>query len=207
MFKITYQAYVMLYLSAGYIALRTVTQIKQIVIKIFSTTFFTLLFTALFIYPFIAVNSYYNRLQDYRGLNGEVWLKTIYPDIYEAVLWFRDNVSGQPTILEASGDSYSDYNVISSYTGLPTVEGWFVHEWLWRGGSDAPADRSRDVGVIYETASVAEAKKLLDKYQVKYVVVGQHEKEKYTQLNELKFAKLGEKIYVGAETTVYLLNN
>lgn len=207
MFKLTYQAYVMFYLSAGYIALRTVTQIKQIVIKIFSTTFFTLLFTALFIYPFIAVNSYYNRLQDYRGLNGEVWLKTIYPDIYEAVLWFRDNVSGQPTILEASGDSYSDYNVISSYTGLPTVEGWFVHEWLWRGGSDAPADRSRDVGVIYETASVAEAKKLLDKYQVKYVVVGQHEKEKYTQLNELKFAKLGEKIYVGAETTVYLLNN
>jgi uncharacterized membrane protein len=207
MFKLTYQAYVMFYLSAGYIAVRTVGQIKKIVVKIFSTTFFTLLFTSLFIYPFIAVNSYYNRLQEYKGLNGEVWLKTIYPDIYETVLWFRDHVSGQPTILEAPGDSYTDYNVISSYTGLPTVQGWFVHEWLWRGGSDAPADRSRDVAVIYETASVSEAKQLLDKYQVKYVVVGTHEKEKYPQLNELKFTKIGKKVYAGGETTVYLLNN
>ena len=33
------------------------------------------------------------------------------------------------TILEASGDSYQDYdNRVSAMTGLSTVLGWYVHE-------------------------------------------------------------------------------
>ena len=46
-------------------------------------------------------------------------------------------IEGQPVVLEANGDSYSDYERVSAMTGLPTVLGWYVHEWLWRGD---PAD-------------------------------------------------------------------
>lgn len=30
-------------------------------------------------------------------------------------------------MLEANGDSYSDYERVSAMTGLPTVLGWYVH--------------------------------------------------------------------------------
>ncbi len=49
-----------------------------------------------------------------------------------AIDWFNSEVSGYHVIMEACGDSYTDYNMISAYTGLPTVRGWLVHEWLWR---------------------------------------------------------------------------
>ncbi len=78
-------------------------------------------------------------------LDGTAYLDTYYspnnslqPDYgnmlsYDhAIDWFNSEVEGSHVILEACGDSYTDYNIISAYTGLPTVRGWFVHEWLWR---------------------------------------------------------------------------
>jgi len=59
-------------------------------------------------------------------------------------------VIGQPVIVEAQGDSYTDYARISANTGLPTILGWTVHEWLWRGDYSVPAARIDDVRAIYE---------------------------------------------------------
>jgi len=207
MFKLTYQAYVMFYLTGGYIASRIISKMTGFITKTLSTTFFLLLFMSLLIYPFLAVGSYYNDLRAYRGLSGETWLKSTYPDLYQVIAWLGKNVNGQPAILEAPGDSYTDYDVVSSYTGLPTVNGWFVHEWLWRGGPEVPAGRGRDVETIYTTASSAEAKSLLAKYQVRYIIVGQFEREKYPSLNESKFLKIGKKVFSSGETAIYYLNN
>ena len=207
MFKLTYQAYVMFYLTGGYIASRVITKMTGFIGKTLSTTFFLLLFMSLLIYPFLAVGSYYNNLRTYRGLSGETWLKAIYPDLYQIVAWFEKNVKGQPAILEAPGDSYTDYDVVSSYTGLPTVSGWFVHEWLWRGSSEVPAGRGQDVEKIYTTTSTSEAKNLLAKYQVKYVIVGQFEREKYPSLSESKFSKIGKKVFSFGVASIYYLNN
>ncbi len=49
----------------------------------------------------------------------------------EAIDWLNENVSGSYNICEAQGLSYTDKNIISAYTGLPTVIGWQTHEWLW----------------------------------------------------------------------------
>jgi uncharacterized membrane protein len=207
MFKITYQAYVMFYLTGGFIAVRTISKVKNVFLKILSSTFFTLLFTSVLMYPILSVQSYYGRLQEPIGLNGEVWLKETYPGTYNTVVWLRNNVLGQPVILEAPGSSYTDYNIISSYTGLPTPLGWFVHEWLWHGGSEAPTERTRDIDTIYETPDALVAQKLLEKYGVKYVVVGRFEKEKYPEINEQKFSKLGSQVFSSEESTIYLLSN
>jgi len=206
MFKLTYQAYIMFYLSAGYIAVRVLSKLTK-PLQILSIGFFSLLFSSILIYPFLAVNSYYGKLKNYQGLSGDSWLKTSYPETYLAIDYFRNKVKGQPVILEAPGNSYTDYNVISSYTGLPTIQGWFVHEWLWRGSPEENQKRVEDVSTIYTTSSTTIAKMLLAKYSVSYVIVGSFERERFPTLYEEKFLKLGKKVFSSGQTSIYLLDN
>ncbi|MBU3978924.1 hypothetical protein KKE68_04465 [Patescibacteria group bacterium] len=133
------------------------------------------------------------------------YLKTLYPSDYEAILWLNANISGQPVILEAQGDSYTDYGRVSSNTGLPTVLGWTVHEWLWRGDYGVPAPRITEVKDIYETKDLALTQKLLEKYKVKYVFIGALEYEKYPALDEQKFNKLGKLVFQKDRTKIYEL--
>lgn len=206
MFKLTYQAFVMFYLSSGYIAVRTLLWLKNNVVKISLLLFYALAFASILWYPNFAVKSYYGDLKTYKGLSGETWLSDRYPEIYKSVLWFRKNVSGQPTILEAPGDSYTDFNVISSYTGLPTVSGWFVHEWLWRGSAEVPQKRVTDIEQIYTSSDVQLTKVLLQKYNVEYLVVGEFEHQKYPNLNEQKLRQLGSTVFSSGNTKVFKLN-
>jgi uncharacterized membrane protein len=205
MFKLTYQAFVMFYLSSGYIAARSFTILKSKQAKFIFAVFYTALFASILYYPNFAISSYYGHLKNYKGLSGEAWLKDRYPGEYEALLWFRENVKGQPTILEAPGDSYTDFNVVSSYSGLPTISGWFVHEWLWRGDSSFPQKRVTDITQIYTSSDTKITKQLLDKYDVSYVIVGTHERQKYPNLNENKFSNLGEQIFSSTNTKLYKL--
>ena len=130
-------------------------------------------------------------------------MKVQYPGEYKAIEWFNKNVAGQPTILEAPGNSYSDFNVISSYTGLPTISGWFVHEWLWRGNSKYPQERVDEINTIYTSTNNQVTKQLLDKYQVNYIVVGSFERQKYPNLEEEKFENLGNLVFSSADTKIY----
>ena len=107
--------------------------------------------------------------------------------------------------LEAVGDSYTMFNRVSSMTGLPTVEGWIVHEWLWRGGYDEPSARQADVKLIYEGEDEGVAEYLLKKYQVEYVFLGELEKEKYPSLVKNRFEELGEEVFSSGETKIYRL--
>lgn len=151
------------------------------------------------IYMNFAVQSYYGNLSKPVNLDGTAWLKDQHPDLYDIVQYFETNVSGQPVILEAQGDSYTDFNVVSSYTGLPTVAGWWVHEWLWRGTSDVVGIRIPDIESIYQSDDVDLTRKLLRKYKVEYVVIASNERQKYEvnekKINEKKFAKIGTEVY------------
>ncbi len=206
MFKLTYQAYVMFYLSSGYIAIRTLMFVDRLLFRRLLLIFYATAFALILIYPSFAVNSYYGELKEYRGLSGETWLKEKYPQEYRAILWLRENVEGQPVILEAPGDSYTDFNVISSYTGLPTVSGWFVHEWLWRGNSSFPQSRVADINLIYTSSDTRLTKNLLSKYNVEYLIVGTLERQKYPNLNEAKFITLGTPVFSSGKTTIYQLD-
>ncbi|MEO6508407.1 MAG: DUF2298 domain-containing protein, partial [Patescibacteria group bacterium] len=156
------------------------------------------------IYPFFSFPSYYTNLQkkptetglrDKTSLDGQEWLKRFYPSDLEIVNYINSNIKGQPVILEAQGDSYTDYERISANTGLPTVAGWWVHEWLWRGTSDIVGKRIPDIANIYESGDTELTRKLLKKYYVKYVVISGSERSKYPNLNTKKFDTLGTKIF------------
>ena len=212
MFKFTYQSFVMFSLSSGYILFRILSGLKKRVLKFLFSIFCFLFSIFIFIYPSFAIRSYYG-LKNYQGLNGLAYLKNLYPDDYQAILWLRKNISGppagevgQPVIAEAVGESYTDFARVSANTGLPTILGWRVHEWLWRGSFDEASQRTEEVKEIYETTDLTKTRELLSKYQVKYVFIGSLEKEAYPQLKEAKFAKIGEKVFELNQTTIYQLN-
>jgi uncharacterized membrane protein len=158
------------------------------------------------LYPYFAINSYFGDLKTYSGLNGTNYLKSLYPNDYAAILWINKNIKEQPVILEASGDSYSDYSRVSTNTGLPTVLGWTVHEWLWRGTYDIPAPRIAEIATMYESNDSKETKNLLKKYNVSFIFIGDLERQKYPKLNEKKFQSLGKIIYQKGETKVFRIN-
>ncbi len=196
MFKLVYQSFIMLSLSTGYIMIRLG---KNKLILLFAIISFAIVM----IYPYLAVPSYYENLRTYKGLDGTAYLKTIYLDDYQAILWLNKNIKGQPVILEAQGDSYTDYARISANTGLPTVLGWLVHEWLWRGSYDVPSPRISEVQNLYETKNIDLTKELIKKYNIGLVFIGDLELQKYPNLNEEKFKTLGKIVFQKNRTKIY----
>jgi YYY domain-containing protein len=157
------------------------------------------------VYPFFSFPSYYTSLQKKNpalgqpvvktSLDGQAWVAPLYSEDLELINYINAHITGQPVILEAQGDSYTDYDVISAYTGNPTISGWWVHEWLWRGSADVVGKRIPDITNIYESTDLSLTKSLLQKYHVKYVIVSQMEHKKYPNLDEEKFNVLGKKIF------------
>jgi len=180
--------------------------IKKPFFKLLAVLTSSVVIASILIYPYFGVKSFYGELKIYKGLDGEAWLERDYPGEYSAILFFRENVVGQPVILEAAGDSYTDFNVISSYSGLPTISGWFVHEWLWRGSPEFPQARANDVSQIYLNLDPFETLNILAKYNVSYVVVGTFERQKYPTLNEEKFEKIGRMVFSNSGVNIYQLS-
>jgi uncharacterized membrane protein len=103
---------------------------------------------------------------------------------YRAIRWMQDNIQGSPVIAEApsAGVQYTWLNRFSIYTGLPDVIGWEWHQVQQRvmfAASVINRGRVEEDG-FYTTSNINEAMKFLQKYDVKYIIVGQLERLKYT---------------------------
>jgi YYY domain-containing protein len=223
MFKLGYQAFILCSILSGYVIVQiAASSLKHKLARWGRKLFMLLLVPQLFlvsIYPFFAVRSYFGGLRQYSGIDGLTWMKTEYPDDYTAMLWLRQHATRNkqqvcklmshvscfmsPVIVEADGDSYTDYARFSAFTGLPTIIGWPVHEWLWRGTYDVVAPRREDVRLLYESADVDQTKRLLDLYAVQYVLVGTLEREKYPLLLEDKWVMLGDRVFESGNTAIY----
>lgn len=211
MFKLGYQAFIMWSIMSSYAIVhffllaraRIASRGRQWAKKILIILLIPQLFFVV-IYPGFSVPSYFGKLRQYEGLNGSMWLAREYPDDYAAILWLRQQqVPDGITLVEADGDSYTDYERFSVFTGIPTIIGWAVHEWLWRGTYDAVSPRREDVGIIYESEDIEETRRILDQYNVQYIIVGTLEREKYPNIAEWKFAELGDIVYQSGETVIY----
>lgn len=204
MFKLVYQSFIMFGISAGYVVVRIVSNINKGFIRKIALVIFALVLMLPMVYPYYAVKGYYGSIKtfNYKGLYGLDFLKKSNPGDYEAVKWLRNNIKGRSVVLEANGEGYSDYERISMATGLPTVLGWFGHEWLWRGGSQIPTERGKEVETIYESEDESITKQLLNKYDVSYIVIGRLEREKFKNIKEDKLLKLGEVVFGSLETKI-----
>lgn len=190
MFKLGYQAFIMMSIASSYVLFR-IKILKKNMLSFSFTVIFIFFFSFIAIYYFFAVPSYYGQLNQPVQLDGSNWLRSSFPEDKEIVDYFNKNIKGQPVILEAQGDSYTDFERISAFTGLPTVAGWWVHEWLWRGSANVISNRIPDVVTLYESRDIQKTISLIRKYNIKYVVVSRMERQKYTHLNENKFKIIG----------------
>ncbi len=202
MFKLVYAAFMMYGLSASYI-LFNFSQVSNKLIKNLYKVIFFLVFVIHVSYSYFAIKSNYGNLKSYQGLDGMLWYQLRYPDNFKAITWLNNNINGQPTVLEAAGDSYTDFNMVSAATGFPTIEGWIVHEWLWRGGYDQPAKRQQDVDAIYSSTDQKTIRSLVQDYGVDYIFIGDKEVEKYPSLNEDNIAAIADLVFQSGATKIY----
>ena len=113
-------------------------------------------------------------------------------------------VDRRDVVLESVGDDYSAFGHarISTFTGLPTVLGWPGHELQW--GHDAGTRRA-DVARMYEETGANEARALLRRYGVRYVVVGRLERTDYGDGGIAKWDALGRRVFDANGTTIWEL--
>lgn len=207
MFKLTYQAFTMFGILLGYALIRLWMEKKHVIRKVLTSAVFAC-FVGCCFYTATAVHAWFGQVWDpsqYQGLDATAYLETTFWEDAAAIRWLNDNVTGDPVVLEANGDSYSDYERVSAMTGLPTVLGWYVHEWLWRGDTGALNERAQEVETIYTSTNQEEVKALLEKYQVEYIFVGAREREKYESLNESMLQSLGNVVFSDEQSQTYML--
>ena len=100
-----------------------------------------------------------------------------------AIEWLQRNVAGSPVVMEAfGGNPYRSIAArIAMYTGLPAVAGWDWHQRQQRAVAPDTlvTRRIEDVNTFYNTLDPAEARAILDRYNVGYVVVGSLENTYY----------------------------
>ncbi len=136
-------------------------------------------------------------------LDGQRYLALSHPEDRRAAAWLAVNADRASPLLEAAGDSYTFAARMSANTGLPTVLGWPVHEQLWRGNDPEVWKRRDDVNRVYEAGSPAAAREVLDRYRVRYVVVGRYERERYGEkFDPDRLAALGSVVFRAGETFI-----
>ena len=208
MFKLTYQAYIMFGMTMIYVIFRLLVIGKNKILKV-------LAFIGLFFFVWTcgyfgnSVHSWFGEVwkpSQYKGLNATAFLETDFPEDVNGIRWLKENISDAPVVLEANGDSYSEYERVSAMTGLPTIMGWYVHEWLWRGNLSDLNAKIEEIQEIYTSTDEARVKELLEEYNVSYIFVGSCERNKYgADMNNDLLKSLGEVVFQDLEYPTYIV--
>ncbi len=124
-------------------------------------------------------------------------------DEMRAAEWLAEAPDG--VMVEAisdTGGSYTTYNSISTFSGMPTVLGWVGHESQWRGGYEEIGSRQADVRELYSTSNWERAQAIIDMYNIRYIVLGNTERSTY-QVDQNKFDENLEKVFDSQTVDIY----
>jgi YYY domain-containing protein len=130
---------------------------------------------------------------------------------YAAIRWMQENIQGSPVIVEANSQyEYLWGKRYTIYTGLPGVVGWNWHQRQQRGGV-VPAEwvenRIQEINTFYDSINLLETRAFLEKYNARYIIVGQLERNYYTPEGLAKFEQYNnhywKEIYRDRATVIY----
>jgi YYY domain-containing protein len=140
-------------------------------------------------------------------LDGMAYFAASYPNEWAAIEWFNEYVDGRPVILEGSRGSYwieGRSSRISMATGLPTLLGWRGHEEQWRGEYFTRVlDRVEHISQIYQFRSWQDTQPLLDRYEIRYIIVSPLERDWYNPVFIPKFDLNLQKVFESGSLVIY----
>ncbi len=208
-FKFYYQAWILFGVSALYGIEYLLRHFRFS--GIVAVGFYGLAMVISLLFPWYAVQS---RAVEYRGpldseerieatLDGLAYIERHDPEERDTINWLNKNVEGVPVIVEAVGGQYSDFGRIASSTGLPTLLGWPGHEFQWRGSTPEPAAREIAIKTIYESTDMEETSRLLNQYNVSFIIYGPRERSTYLATGLDKFDQHFDVAYRNSGITVY----
>ena len=153
-------------------------------------------------------------------LDGAQLFRSQYPDDAAAARWLSTAPEGVIVEAFSKSSSYSDYARMSTYSGDPTVLGWWYHEWQWRGSvaeqvsqiqnltcrANDPYDwqrmRSDDISCLFEAKSWEVASQIIAQYNIRYVVIGTLERRDY-HINEQIFQQHLAPVFQQGQVVIY----
>jgi uncharacterized membrane protein len=113
---------------------------------------------------------------------------------YDALIWLRQNVQGTPVVAEgAKAQPYRSLRGrVATYTGLPIIIGYPWHQKQQRSflKTDLIDKREWDVNSLFATPDPWFAKKILDRYDVSLVYLGDLERITYDPAGIEKFDRM-----------------
>ena len=137
------------------------------------------------------------------SLDGKRDFNLMAVDEMHAAEWLANAPLGVMTeAISDTGGSYTTYNSISTFSGMPTVLGWVGHEAQWRGGYVEIGSRQADVKELYSTSIWERAQAIIDMYNIRYIVVGDNERGTY-QVDLNKFDEHLDKVYDSQTVDIY----
>jgi YYY domain-containing protein len=201
-FKFYYQAWILLSLAAAFGTAVLLSEVRGAT-GTFSTTLIVLVIALGLVYPAFSLpnktDDFKIRNPEQRTLDGAAYLAYSMPDDYAAFQFMQELEPG--VVAEAVGGQYSEFARVSTYTGMPTVLGWPGHEGQWRDGA-LQGSRQDDIAALYSIDDWFTAQQIIDRYDIRYVYVGNLERSTY-HVNEEKFNLFLKPIYQQGSVTIY----
>lgn len=200
-FKFYYQAWILWSLVAafgvGYL-LQSLRGLSDIAARI---TIGVVIFCGL-LYPVFGVMTKTNNFKPAYSFNLDDFarIQRENPDDAAGIEFLLTQPEG--VVAEAIGGSYSYYGRIATYTGYPTVLGWPGHESQWRGGTELHGTRQEDIAALYSTVRWEEARAIIEKYNIRYIFIGNLEIASM-RVNEEKFSMYLEPVFQQGSTVIY----
>lgn len=201
-FKFYYQAWILLSLAAAFGIAVMLSELRGLASTIYAVMIVVVIGLGL-VYPIFSLPTKTDNFKanhpEQRTLDGSAYLANMMPDDYQA-FQFMERLE-QGVVAEAVGGQYSEFARVSTYTGMPTVLGWPGHEGQWRDQS-LQGSRMDDIKALYTTSDWSTAEIILKRYDIRYVYVGNLERNTY-RVDEQKFNRFLKPIYQQGSVTIY----
>jgi len=201
-FKFYYQAWILLSLAAAFAIALMLSELRGLASAFYSAVIIIVIALGLF-YPVFSLPSKTDNFKannpEQRTLDGAAYLANVMPEDYQAFQFMEQLDAG--VVAEAVGGQYSEFARVSTFTGMPTVLGWPGHESQWRDAS-LQGSREDDIQALYTTPDWDIAQEIINRYNIRYVYVGNLERTTYP-INEEKFNLFLRPVYQQGNVTVY----
>lgn len=137
------------------------------------------------------------------SLDGKRVFRQSYPDAMLAAEWLEKAPVGvMAEAVADQGGSYTTHNLISAFSGMPSVLGWVGHEHQWRGGGNEVGTRQQDLRELYNSKNSERVFEIIEQYNIRYIVFGNYEREVY-RVTEPLFTQLFDAVFKTESVMIY----